>query len=35
MKKQVQDRKRLQPEGDRVTASMEHENRFAPPRVKA
>ena len=35
MKKQLQDRNRPQPEGDRVTASAEHENRFAPPRVKA
>ena len=35
MKKQPQNRKRLQPEGDRVTATAEHENRFFPPRVKA
>lgn len=35
MKKQPQNRKRLQPEGDRVNASAEHENRFSPPQVKA
>lgn len=35
MKKEAKTRKRLQPEGDRVTATAEHEDRFAPPRVKA
>ena len=35
MKKEVKNRKRVQPEGDRVTATAEHENRFFPPRVKA
>ncbi len=35
MKKEVKNRKRVQPEGDRVTATAEHENRFAPPQVKA
>ena len=24
----------LQPEGDRVTATAQHENRFSPPQVK-
>lgn len=35
MKKEVKTRKRLQPEGDRVTATAEHDNRFEPPQVKA
>ena len=35
MKKEVKNRKRVQPEGDRVTATAEHDNRFVPPRVKA
>ena len=34
MKKQPQNHKRMQPEGERITASAEHENRFAPPRGK-
>ena len=35
MKKQPQNRNRMQPEGDRVSATAEHDNRFFPPRVKA
>lgn len=35
MKKEVKNRKRMQPEGDRVTATAEHDNRFATPQVKA
>ena len=34
MKKQPQNRSRMQPEGERISASAEHENRFAPPRRK-
>lgn len=35
MKKEAKSSCRQQPEGDRVTATAEHENRFDPPRVKA
>ena len=35
MKKEVKNRNRMQPEGDRVTATAEHDNRFFSPRVKA
>ena len=34
MKKEAKTRKILQPEGDRVTATAQHENQFSPPQVK-
>ena len=35
MKKEAKTKGVLQPEGDRVTATAQHENRFTPPQVKA
>ena len=35
MKKESKTKKVLQPEGDRVTATAQHEIRFSPPQVKA
>ena len=35
MKKESKSRKELQPEGDRVHTTLQHENRFDRPQVKA
>jgi len=35
MKKEAELKKKRQPEGDHVTTTMQHENRFDRPQVKA
>lgn len=35
VKKEQKSRKELQPEGHRITTTLQHENRFEQPQVKA